>query len=159
MTSSDNIEKLSVRSQHPQPVSELFSSFKYKLLRTGLDIEIESLYFISSGILDAVPKRLESLVKWSKFKQNKDCPRLYLREVSTLVHGELCPGKHLLQAVQHVWPEVVLLHAPALVVDLVQHIHYPAMTRLDTFQMRQHLYSDSVSCFCISHPGSCYCNW
>ena len=53
---------------------------------------------------------------------------LYLREVAALVHGELGPGEHLLQAVQHVRPEVVFLQWSALVVDLVQHVHYPVVT-------------------------------
>ena len=64
-------------------------------------------------------------------------PHLYLRKVAALVHGELCPREHLLQPVQHIRPEVVLFHWPALVVDLVQHVHYPTITtNLRTFSER-----------------------
>ena len=52
---------------------------------------------------------------------------LNLREVAALVHGKLGPGEHLLQAVQDVRPEVVFFHGAALAVDLVQHVHYPAI--------------------------------
>ena len=67
MTSCDNVEKLSVCSQHFEPVSELLSPLDNKFLRACLQWKNISL---ASGILDAVPRRLESLVevKLSKAK-------------------------------------------------------------------------------------------
>ena len=47
-------------------------------------------------------------------------------EVASLIYSELGPSVHLLEAVKHVRPEVVLLHRPPLVVDLVKDVDDPS---------------------------------
>ena len=49
----------------------------------------------------------------------------YFRKVTSLIHGKLGSRVHLLETVQDIRPEVILLHRPPVVVDLVKNVHDP----------------------------------
>ena len=51
---------------------------------------------------------------------------LNLWKVAPLIYSELGPGEHFFQTVQHIWPEAVLLHGTAVIVDLIEDVDNPA---------------------------------